>query len=348
MTSTPRKRPVSSRPAIAQIGLGYWGQNILKTLASFDLPRIVVFDLDEARLRREPSLSPRIECAPSMESILADPGIAAVCVATPVEQHAKQVRAILRAGKHVFVEKPLARSFREAAPLVAEARRSGRHTMVGHIYLHHPALVELRRWISSGRLGEIYWLRTTRCSLGPRVRDDVDVLWDYAIHDAYLAPFLMGREVTRVRADGRSSLKPPRADWVEFSLEFRGSKAVMHGFVSWLNPVKERNLMVVGSRGIAVFDESKDPCLTLHRCGFARHRGRDTWGNMDLRLFDEGQETFSCPGAQTLRLELAHFITHLNRRTAPRASVSDGLTTLRLLETLSRSLAKNGAWLHTA
>ncbi|GEM_PF-2483362 len=332
-------------PSIALVGLGYWGRNILKTLRCFNLLRLVVYDNDPKRLRDTVVHVPTVETAVSFTAILKDPYIDAICIASPVESHIHQVKASLAAGKHVFVEKPLGRTYKEASSLIGFVRKYHKHVMVGHIYIHHPAILELKRWIASGLLGEIRWIRSTRCSLGPRIRNDVDVLWDYAIHDIYLVPFILNERVCRVRADGRSHLKQPRADWVEFSLEFENSKTVMHGFVSWLNPFKERMLMFVGSKGIAVFDELRHPCLTFYQCGFKPYSGADSWGNDRLRLFDKGKKEFSCKTDQTLSLELQHFIEHLTKRSPPHATLQDGLTTLCLLETLSSSLARNGAWI---
>jgi len=330
--------------SVALLGLGYWGQNILRTLGQLQLKRLVVCDEAPHRLSQALEVVPHAKGVRHLDEILDDPEIDAVCVATPVEFHVQHAKAILRAGKHVFIEKPLSYSAKSARIIGDAARKARKRVMVGHIYLHHPAILQLRQWIASGKLGKIQWIRSTRCSLGPRVRHDVDVLWDYAIHDIYLIPFLMGKAASRVRADGRPCLKPPRADWVEFSMEFHGSRAVMHGFVSWLNPFKERTLMVVGSKGIAVFDELKQPCLTFYRCGYAPHKGMDRWGNLGLRLFDDGREELSLDCQQSLSRELAHFLSHLETKAPPHASFADGLTTIRLLEKLSSSLAKKGRW----
>lgn len=343
----PRENPTAAQPrGVGLIGLGYWGRNLLKTLAGLRPGRLAVCEADPARLASAGELAPSAVRYRHFDEMLRDPGIEAVCVATPVESHAAHAVAALLAGKHVFIEKPLCRTARDAARIAAASRKVRRRVMVGHIYLHHPAILRLRDWIASGRLGEVLWMRSTRCSLGPRVRNDVDVLWDYAIHDVYLAPFLAGRPVSRVRADGRPHLTRGRADWVELSMEFRGSKAVMHVFVTWLNPFKERSLMVVGSKGIAVFDELRKPCLSFHRCGYAPMKGMDRWGNVNLRLFDDGKEEFDLDSTRTLSAELAHFLACLDGREAPRASLKDGLKTLRNMGLLSASLAAQGKWVN--
>jgi UDP-2-acetamido-3-amino-2,3-dideoxy-glucuronate N-acetyltransferase len=338
MTSLPRKH------VIAQVGFGYWGRNILNALNQLKPDRLYLCDSDPAQRARARDIAPNaIECD-SFEKILVNPDIEAVVLATPVEMHAGQTIAALKAGKHVFVEKPLCASTKEAGRIVQAARDAKRHVMVGHIYMHHPGVIELRNWIRAGKLGKIHWIRSTRCSLGPRVRTDVDVLWDYAIHDVYLIPFLMESPVIRVRADGRGVLQPERMDWVSFNLEFP-KNVLMQGFVTWLNPYKERSLMVVGELGIAVFDELKPHALTFHKCGYHRVQGRDKWGNVDLELFDDGKEDHAFDSSTTLRRELEHFLAHLDSNKGPRASLEDGLTTLDLLEKLSHSAREGGRWL---
>jgi UDP-2-acetamido-3-amino-2,3-dideoxy-glucuronate N-acetyltransferase len=341
MNSSPAKKPV-----IAQVGLGYWGRNILKTLAQLDLLELYICDSDAERRKEGQSIAPRAKLCSDFSDVLKNPSIDAVVLATPVEHHGKQAIAALKAGKHVFVEKPVCSSLKEAKLVQKAARESGKHVMVGHIYIHHPAILELRNWIKSGKLGDLCWLRSTRCSLGPRVRTDVDVLWDYAIHDVYLFPFLVGEPVKRVRAEGRAFLSKTRVDWINFALEFPRN-IVMTGYVTWLNPFKERTLMVVGSKGIAVFDELKSSNLVFYRCGYKPSKGMDKWGNIDLELFDEGKEEYQFDSSQSLKLELQHFIENFGTKNPPRATLEEGLTTLNLLEKLSDSNQKAGRWIKT-
>jgi UDP-2-acetamido-3-amino-2,3-dideoxy-glucuronate N-acetyltransferase len=342
-TSPPKTQKKSTLPSVALVGLGYWGRNILKTLASLEPKELVIFDEDPSRLNQAKGLTPLARAVDSMDAILQDSSIEAVCIATPVELHAKHVITCLKHGKTVFVEKPLCGSTKEALLISKASKRYKKDVMVGHIYVHHPAITMMKDWIQKKKLGDLHWIRSTRCSLGPRVREDVDVLWDYAIHDVYLIPFLLDRSISRVRVDGRPCLKSARADWVEFSMEFQKTACVMHGFVSWLNPFKERNLMVVGSKGIAVFDELKSPCLTFYRCGYRKASGIDKWGNVDLELFDEGKEEWDLDSSATLRSELHHFLTSI-RSGHPRASLEDGIRTLDVLEKMSKSLKKEGCW----
>jgi predicted dehydrogenase len=241
----------------------------------------------------------------------------------------------------VLVEKPLATSSAEGQALVELADRQGLVLMAGHVFLFHPAVSTLRQIIQDGELGEIRFVTSLRSSLGPRVRDEVNVVWDYLIHDAYIVPHLLGRAPLAVRADGGSWLQPGVADVVFATLDF-GDGTLAHLQSSWYYPVKARRMVIVGSRRMALWDEDADPKLTLYDRGYAPHDGVDRWGNQGLRLYDDGAQPVLLEAGESLRAECEYFLECIASGQEPVASGRQAVETLRLLEATDRSLLNHG------
>jgi UDP-2-acetamido-3-amino-2,3-dideoxy-glucuronate N-acetyltransferase len=174
------------------------------------------------------------------------------------------------------------------------------------------------------------------------VRDEVNVVWDYLIHDAYIVPHLLGRAPLAVRADGGSWLQPGVADVVFATLDF-GDGTLAHLQSSWYYPVKARRMVIVGSQRMALWDEDADPKLTLYERGYAPHDGVDRWGNQGLRLYDDGAEGVPLETIEPLRAECQHFLECIANEEEPVASSRQAMETLRLLEAIDTSLAQRGA-----
>ena len=224
---------------IAVIGLGHWGPNLARNFNA--LPNAYLHtlcDADPARLQRVGANYPAARQTTDYESVLADPDVDAVVLATPVHTHFKLASAALRAGKHTFVEKPLARSSDEARELVAMADARGLILMVGHVFLYNAAVRKVKEYIDSGELGEIYYIYAQRLNLGI-VRQDVNALWNFAPHDISIINYWLGGAPARVDAHGYAFLQPGIEDVVFMNLEYAGGQAAgVH--VSWLDPNKVR------------------------------------------------------------------------------------------------------------
>ena len=327
---------------LAVLGYGYWGPNQVRTWCQLlGEERVVVCEPDPARRAAAGERHPGVGLLAQAADLLADDRVEAVSLCTPAGLHAEQARRFLEAGRHVLVEKPLATTSREGQALAELAERQGLVLMAGHLFLFHPAVRALRRLVADGELGEVRYVTAIRSSLGPRVRDEVSVVWDYLIHDAYIVPHLLGCAPRTVRTDGGSWLQPGVADAVFVALDF-GEGALAHLQSSWYYPTKTRWMVVVGSRRMAVWDEDAEAKLMLYERGYAPHQGVDRWGNKGLRLYDDGGQAVPLETAEPLRVECQHFLECVAAGHAPLSSGRQAVDTLRVLEAIDGSLRAGG------
>jgi predicted dehydrogenase len=279
-------------------------------------------------------LAPQARVEGSYANLLADPGIDAVVIATPAETHAMLAGQALAAGKHVFVEKPLALDFGEGAELVKRADAAGRVLMVGHILEFHPAVVELVRRVRNGDLGQVQYIYSNRLNLG-KVRQEENILWSFAPHDIAVMLRIVGASPLEVTATGGAYLQPNIADVTITNLLFdKGVRG--HVFVSWLHPYKEQKLVVVGSRRMAVFDDvAPTDKLVLYDQGIDWVDGRPTPRK-------NAGEVVQLPRAEPLKLEAEHFLESIAKGTKPLTDGASGLQVLQVLQAAQRSLSLSG------
>jgi predicted dehydrogenase len=328
---------------VAVIGYGYWGPKVVRALSRV-LPeeQVVICEPEpEARLQAacaHPLASRVSDC----RALLADPSVEAVHICTPAGSHYTLAREALLAGKHVLVEKPLAAALDEGLALADEARTRGLVLMAGHVYLYNATLKALRDLLLAGRLGEPLYLYSQRTSLGPRVREDVSVVWDYLVHEVYLLPYLLGRRPEAVSAHGGSYLRPGLCDVVFARFDFSdGLFASCHA--SWYDPLKVRRLTVVGSERMAVFDElSENRKLALLERGSRPAPGRDAWGNAGLRLYDGGERTVAVREQEPLVAQARAFVEAARRGKPPPGHLEAVLDSLAVLNAIDRSLEEGG------
>jgi predicted dehydrogenase len=257
----------------------------------------------------------------------------AVVLATPVPTHAELAVAVAEAGKHCFVEKPLATSAADAQRAVEAAERAGRILMVGHLLEYHPAVTRLKGLIDSEELGDLYYIYGNRLNLG-KLRADENALWSLGAHDVSVALHLIGEEPVECFAQGASYVRRPVQDVVFCFLRFP-SGVVAHLHLSWLDPHKERRMTVVGSRRMATFDDMLiEGKLTLYDKGF--DQDTRSWGEYIARSGDAFSPQL--PNHEPLRLECEHFIECIRSGAAPRSDGHSGLRVVRVLEALQRSL----------
>jgi predicted dehydrogenase len=331
---------MSDQPArIGVAGLGYWGPNLARNFAA--LPGC------ELRWCCDPSSKARERWAPllsgarftgSFEDMLRDPELDAIAIATPVSTHAELAIRVLEAGKHCFVEKPLAQSVADGERVLAAARESQEVLMVGHLLEYHPAVRKLKEMIDAGELGErIYYLYSNRLNLG-KLRSDENALWSLGAHDVSVVLHLAQQEPVQGSAWGESYVRPGVEDVVFCFLRFAtGLSAHLH--LSWLDPHKERRLVVVGSRRMATFDDmALEGKLTLYDKGFDEDaRG---YGEYITRAGE-----IHCPyipNVEPLRVECEHFLECIRTGARPRSDGESGLRVVRVLEALQRSMREHG------
>jgi predicted dehydrogenase len=316
------------------VGLGYWGPNLARNFAAIGGCEVAwLCDAsEEARARLEPSF-PGARSTAEIDELLGDRALDAVVLATPVPTHAELAVAVAEAGKHCFVEKPLATTAADAERAVAAAAAAGRTLMVGHLLEYHPAVTRLKELIEGAELGELYYVYGNRLNLG-KLRADENALWSLGAHDVSVALHLIGEEPEECLAQGASYVRDGVEDVVFCYLRFP-SGVVAHLHLSWLDPHKERRLTVVGARRMATFDDMQiEGKLTIYDKGF--DEDARSWGEYITRAGD----TFSprVANVEPLRIECEHFIHCVRTGEVPRSDGESGLRVVRVLERLQRSL----------
>ena len=323
---------------IGVVGLGYWGPNLAR---NFDrLPgaelRWICDQSQEARERWAVSF-PDARSSGDLDELLEDPELDAVVVATHVPSHAALAVRALGAGKHCFVEKPLAQSVAEADQVLAAAREAGRVLMVGHLLEYHPGVEKLKEIADSGELGDIFYLYSNRLNLGV-LRPDENALWSLGAHDVSVLLHLAGgEEPSECQARGESDMQPGIEDVVFCSLRFPSGLAA-HLHLSWLDPHKERRFTVVGSKKMATFDDMEiERKVTVYDKGFDQKY--ESYGEYVTRSGDIWSPHVS--NEEPLRIECRHFIERIADGREPRSGGESGLRVVRVLEALKRSLEES-------
>jgi predicted dehydrogenase len=319
---------------IGVVGLGYWGPNLARNLAAMPGCELTwCCDPSEQARERIAARFPGARVTAEIDALLADPTLDALALATPVPSHASLAVRVLEAGKHCFVEKPLAQSVHDAERAVSAAADSGRVLMVGHLLEYHPGVQKLKQLADSGELGDIYYIYGNRLNLG-KLRADENALWSLGAHDVSVVLHLAGEEPSEVVAYGESYVRPGVEDVVFCFMRFpSGLSAHLH--LSWLDPHKERRFTVVGSRRMATFDDmALEGKLTVYDKGFDEDaRGYGEYITRSGDIFSP-----RIPNIEPLRLECEHFVDSIRRGERPRSDGASGLRVVRVLERLQRSL----------
>lgn len=341
LAAAPRDRAnrASRGLTIAVVGCGYWGAKhvrILTTLAR--VGQVVVVDPSLRARSAIASTFPGVETATNLSSVLDR--VHAVVVATPPRDHSDVALAAVRAGKHVLIEKPMATSLAEARILVDEAARHEVTLMVGHTFEFNPAVRELRRRMDAGELGDIHYIHSARLNLG-LYRTDVNVVWDLAPHDVSIMNYLLRSTPTRVSAWASAHASPGVPDLAYFQLEFPERGVMGYGHVCWLDPRKVRQVTVVGSRKMAVYDDLAEERLRIFDRGIADGRSGDGSQIHSLPVTYRYGDIVSphIVFQEPLMLEDQHFVDSIFNRTAPLSDGVSGLAVTSVLEAIDRALA---------
>jgi predicted dehydrogenase len=319
------------------VGLGYWGPNLAR---NFDrLPGVELAwlcDASEDALTRWGATFPSARTTSSLDDLLADESLDAVVIATPVPTHAELATRVLAAGKHCFVEKPLARSEREAEAVAEAARAADRVLMVGHLLEYHPGVERLSELVESGELGDLLYIYSNRLNLGKH-RQDENALWSLGAHDVSVILRLAGEEPSEASAVGESYVKEGVEDVVFAFMRFpSGLTAHMH--LSWLDPHKERRFTVVGSRRMATFDDMElERKLTIYDKGF--DEDYSSYGEYIARSGDVSSPRIS--NEEPLLIECRHFIDRVRDGAEPRSGAESALRVVRVLERLQQTLTES-------
>jgi predicted dehydrogenase len=327
-------------PRIGVLGAGAWGANHVRVIASTDGCALhAVADRDAGVAERVRKLAPDARFVTDPDQVLSDPAIDAIVIATPAPTHAALAIAALEARKHVLIEKPLAMSLPDAHAVADAARRAERTVMVGHLMVHHPAVIRLRAMLRSGSLGTLHYLHSTRVNLG-KIRRDENALWSFGPHDLSMFDFLLDRAPQTVSARGQSVVHPGIEDVVFLSLRY-ASGEVAHAHLSWLNPRKERRLTLVCSHKMAEFDDVATDKLRIYDKGYDRPPEFTEYAEY-LTLRDGDVFIPTLPMQEPLRVQWQQFLANLAVPPAL-ADLARAVRVTAVLEAAQRSLQGDGA-----
>ena len=325
---------------LAVIGAGAWGQSWVRVAATTERAQLTwVCDRAEAARERAHAVMPAVRTTAHVDDVLAAPDVDAVIVATPSSTHAALAQRALAAGKHVLVEKPLALSVADAEAVAAAAAAAGKVLLVGHLMLYHPVVERLRALIDSGELGDLYYLSSTRVNLG-RLRSDENALWSLGPHDLSMIDYLVRAPITSVTARGQSFLQPGIPDVVFVTLGFAptpGGPSLAHVHVSWLNPRKERRMVVVGAKKMVEFDDVAPDKLHIYDRGYDRPPAFASFAEY-LTLRNGDVTIPQVPMVEPLVAEVAHFLDCIAGRAVPRTDAASGVRVVRMLAAAQASL----------
>ena len=321
---------MQGKPKVAVVGAGYWGKNLVRNF--HQLGALACVCDTRAQILEGVSKEYNVATSNTLETVLANPGIDGVVIAAPAAQHFQLARKCLLAGKDVYAEKPLALHAEEGEQLVALAKQKRKILMVGHILEYHPAILELKRLICEGELGNIQYIYSSRLNLG-KLRTEENILWSFAPHDISAILFLLGESPNRITAHGGNYLNR-NVDTTLTTCEFP-SGVNAHIFVSWLHPFKEQKLAIVGGKNMAVFDDMEPErklVLYSHRIDWLdRCHGAKGW-----RARGTAAQVRATAHRMRALLEL-----HRNPK-QPRTNGESAVRVLHVLEGCELSLKANG------
>jgi len=323
---------MSEQRAIAVIGAGYWGKNLVRNFHQLGVLKMVC-DADVKIRKQMTKEYPEVRIVTKEKDIFDDPSIDAVVIAAPAVAHYNLSREALNAGKHVFVEKPLSLNYEDGENLVNLAREKGKTLFVGHILHYHAAVIKLKEMVRAGQIGRLQYIYSRRLSLG-KIRREENILWSFAPHDISLILSIVGEDPNYVDAVGNNFLHAQIPDVTMTNLKFPSGIGA-HIFVSWLNPFKEQRLVVIGSLGMLVFDDTQpiDQKLILYPHTINWKNGIPTPEKADaeaIGLSDQWDEP--------LKAECKAFLEAITSGQAPLTNGEEGLRVLGILESCQKSI----------
>ena len=317
------------------------GENIVRAFSNTQPSALYACcDADQNRLKQIKTAYPDIQTYTSYDTLLQDPEVDAIAIATPSPTHYMLAKQALESGKHVYVEKPLTMIASEASVLIELATRHDRTLMVGHLMIYHPAIQKLKGIIDSGELGDIFYLYTQRLNLGI-IREDENAWWSLAPHDISIILYLLGDVPSSISVNGQGYLRPHNQDVVFADLQFKdGRMAQIH--VSWLDPHKMRKLTVVGSRKMVVFNDMEpNEKLKIYDKGVEAKLGYDSYGDaLTLRHGDIYIPNVKME--EPLKRECKHFVDCVMNCETPETDGKNGLAVVEILEAGQQSLDNSG------
>ncbi|HNW08563.1 MAG: Gfo/Idh/MocA family oxidoreductase [Verrucomicrobia bacterium] len=324
-------------------GCGYWGPNLIRNLRqSPDCQLKLLCDPSEQRLAHMRRLYPEVATTRQFDDLLNGADLDALVIATPVRYHYEMAMAGLRAGKHVFVEKPMARTEAEAEEMAALAEREGLVLMVGHTFLFSPAVRRMKEIVDAGDIGEVQYIAARRLNLG-LFQKDINVAWDLAPHDISILLHLLEEHPVSVSCQGSCHVTRSIEDVTMMYLTFaRNRCAMIHN--SWLDPKKVRQMTVVGSQRMIVYDDTEPlEKLKIYDARVEVPPHYDTFAEFTYSYHYGDAYVPYIKQDEPLKLECQHFLECIRAKCTPIAGGRLGLEVVRILEAASESLRQQGA-----
>jgi predicted dehydrogenase len=343
VVESPRSKVVltpdnKKNPRVAVVGCGYWGSKHLRILSSIpDLGGVTAIDCDALTRKNIKTAFPMVEVCPDLTSAL--PHIEAAIIATPPCTHGELARQCLLSSKHVLMEKPIATSLADACSIQHIAMHSNLVLMAGHTFEFNPAVTELKRRIEMGELGHIYYIHSARLNLG-LYRSDVNVVWDLAAHDVSIMNYLLGSVPSTVAAWGSQNAYPDLIDLSYIRLDYKDIGVTSYIHVSWLDPNKVRQVTVVGSKKMAVYNDMIEERLRIFDRGVEPCEPRAICYERPLSYRYGDILSPHIEFKEPLMLEVQHFLRCIRTGTVPRTDGRNGIAVVAVLEAIDAALAK--------
>ncbi|OGH20264.1 MAG: hypothetical protein A3D74_04475 [Candidatus Levybacteria bacterium RIFCSPHIGHO2_02_FULL_37_13] len=328
---------------VGLIGYGYWGPNLARVINESSHSELVYCaDLLDKSLEDIKRKYPKVKTTNNYQDILSDSSVDAVFVVTPTRTHFKIAKDCIMAKKHVFVEKPLAYSSHEARELVKIAKKKNIKLMVGHLFLFNSSVIYIKNLLQKGALGKIRHLHFQRRSLGP-IRKDVNVLWDLAPHDFSMLLYFINEKPISVVASGECYLQKDTEDVVNISIKFENN-IISNFILSWIDPIKIRDITIVGSKKMILFDDvqiSEKVKIFDKNANVIKATRGVSFGEFQIALNSGGIYIPRIVNKEPLKEELNHFISCIKENKNPITDGKNGLEVVKLLEASQKSLRSN-------
>ena len=328
---------------VGVIGCGYWGPNLIRNFRSLrDCRMKTMCDISEERLTHMKSLYPEVDAETDYNTLLKDPEIDAIALATAVRSHYPLAKSALEAGKHVFIEKPMATSAEECEELIALADEKGCALMVGHTFLYSPPIRKIKEIIENGDIGDIRYISARRLNLG-LFQKDINVAWDLAPHDISIILHIMGETPESINCQGSAHVTPGIEDVTAMNLQFANERsAIIHS--SWLDPRKVREMTIVGSKRMIVYDDVEpQEKIKIFDARVERPPHYDTFAEFQYAYHYGDRYVPYVKQDEPLKTQTQHFLDCISNNSAPLTSGRKGLEVVKILEASSESLTSNGA-----
>jgi predicted dehydrogenase len=340
MVSTESISPGGKTLRVAVVGCGYWGPNLIRNFYENDQVELVaVCDLNPERLSRMGKRYPSVQLTSSYQALLDDPNLDAIAIATPVHTHYPLAKAALQSGKHVLVEKPMCMTSAECMALIALAEEKQCTLMVDHTFVYHGAVKRIKDEVASGALGELLYFDSVRVNLG-LFQSDINVVWDLAPHDLSIMDYIIGKTPVSIQASGACHAGNGMEDIAYITVNFENN-LIAHFHVSWLSPVKVRQVLVGGTKKMIVYDDLEpmekvriyDKGITVEQPKSEEERYTNLVG---YRVGDMMAPVLDA--TEALKHEVAHFVDCALNGKQPITDGQAGLRVVQILEAANESI----------